>query len=261
MPSLIGIRIYPFKSLDPQCVDEVFVLPSGALAGDRRFALVDAQGDVINGKRTAAIQRLRTRFDPEHERLSLHVEETPEEHTFAVRSQRRELCDWLSRYFDMHVDIIENADAGFPDDVESPGPTIVSTGTLAEVARWFGLLSLDEARERFRANLEIDADAAFWEDQLLASGDRAVRFAIGEVELLGVNPCARCIVPSRHPRSGDMQHGFAKEFATRRRVTLPEWAPADRFDHFYRLTVNTRPTGTSGGTLRVGDELSILGVE
>jgi hypothetical protein len=42
---------------------------------------------------------------------------------------------------------------------------------------------------------------------------------------------------------------------------LPDWAPASRFDHFYRLCVNTRPVHSRQITLRVGDEIKILGVE
>ncbi|REK08623.1 MAG: MOSC domain-containing protein [Planctomycetota bacterium] len=259
MPKLSDISIYPFKSLDAQRVDEAVVLPSGALEGDRRFALVDVHGDWVNGKRTAEIHRLRSRFDPSNEQLTLRVEGTSEEHTFAVRAERKALTDWLSAFLGIAIDLIENPDAGFPDDSLSPGPTVISTATLAEVAGWFAPMGIEEARLRFRANLEIDVEEAFWEDRLLAGGDGAVRFRIGDVEFLGTNPCARCIVPTRNPQSGEVLHGLSKAFARRRRETLPAWAPADRFDHFYRLTTNTRPAGVSGGTLRVGDEVTILG--
>jgi MOSC domain-containing protein len=47
------ITIYPIKSLDGVAVDEIEVLPACGLANDRRFALQDANGRFINGKRTA----------------------------------------------------------------------------------------------------------------------------------------------------------------------------------------------------------------
>jgi len=35
---------------------------------------------------------------------------------------------------------------------------------------------------------------------------------------------------------------------------LPVWSPRDRFDHFYRMTTNTRvATSQSNQLLRVGD--------
>jgi hypothetical protein len=39
----------------------------------------------------------------------------------------------------------------------------------------------------------------------------------------------------------------------RRAATLPDWAERTRFDHFYRLTVNTRAPRQAGRTVRIGD--------
>jgi uncharacterized protein YcbX len=161
----------------------------------------------------------------------------------------------------MPVTIVENVDAGFPDDTQAPGPTVISRATLAEVASWYPGLTVEEARARFRANLEIDGVAAFWEDQLLAEGLGVVRFRIGEAELLGTNPCARCVVPSRNPVSGEPIREFAKTFARRREQSLAACAPRGRFDHFYRLAVNTRRADARPCVLRVGDEVRIIGVE
>jgi uncharacterized protein len=101
---------------------------------------------------------------------------------------------------------------------------------------------------------------AFWEDQLFGEDERSVvRFRIGEVNFEGSNPCARCPVPARDPQTAADLVGFQKRFTDLRRETLPPWAPAARFDHFYRLAVNTRvaPTET-GKTLRVGQILQIF---
>jgi uncharacterized protein YcbX len=88
-----------------------------------------------------------------------------------------------------------------------------------------------------------------------------MRFRIGEAELLGTNPCARCVVPSRDPVSGAPIREFAKTFARRREQSLAAWAPRGRFDHFYRLAVNTRRADARPCVLRVGDEVRIIGVE
>jgi uncharacterized protein YcbX len=261
MPKLAVIQIFPVKSLDAHRVEQAVVLPSGALEYDRRFALFDRAGDVMNGKRFPAIHRLRSRFDADALKLSLQVDGRGPIHEFDLSGSRSDLAAWLANYFDQPVTVEENTAGGFPDDVENPGPTLVSMGTIAEVARWFPGITLDEARARFRANLEVDTAEPFWEDRLLAENLGVVRFEIGAAQLLGTNPCARCPVPTRNPYTGEAIHGFAKAFAQQRQATLPDWAPPSRFDHFYRLSVNTRPVRSQPATIRVGDELKILGVE
>lgn len=261
MATLARIHLHPIKSFDPSRVTEAVLLPSGALEHDRRYALVDMQGNFINGKRTPAMHRLRSRLDLSSNRLTLRIEREPDEHLFQLNSDLPALTEWLSQYFETPVELLENSDGGFPDDTEFPGPTVISSGTLAAVASWFPGLAIDGARERFRANLEIEGVEPFWEDRLLAPGLGAVRFRIGDAELLGMNPCARCIVPTRDARSGESITQFAKTFARERKANLPGWAPAERFDHFYRLAVNTRPTSGRRVTIHEGDAVEILGVE
>ncbi len=236
------------------------LLPSGALEHDRRFALVDRAGEFINAKRTPAVHLLRTAFDPTTNRLTLRIENSHETAVFDVAAERREVGAWLADFFGMPVEVVEDRLRGFPDDPQSPGPTVIGAATLAEVASWFPGLTTAEARARFRANLEIDGVEAFWEDRFVAEDGRVVRFQIGDAQLLGTNPCQRCTVPTRNPRTGESTREFSKIFARRRESALPSWAPAGRFDHFYRLAVNTRPAVAERQVLRVGDEVRILGV-
>jgi uncharacterized protein YcbX len=152
---------------------------------------------------------------------------------------------------------------GFPDDAIANGPTIISTATLRTICEWFPELTLCEVRRRFRTTLEIDAEAegetlpSFWEDRLFGPANTyAVRFRIGEVNFEGSNPCARCSVPPRDSYTGRDIAGFQKRFSDLRRDTLPAWATAAHFDHFYRLAVNTCVAlSESGKTMRVGDRL------
>jgi uncharacterized protein YcbX len=259
MAKLARINLHPVKSFDPQAVERAKLLAAGAIEHDRRYALRDREGEFVNGKRTPAIHWLRSNFDPATGRLALRIEGTSEIHTFDVDAERPQLSAWLSDYFSLPLEFVENARGGFPDDTDSPGPTVVSTATLAAVAEWFTGLTLDDVRARFRANLEIEGVEPFWEDRLVAAGNRIVHFQIGEVELLGTNPCQRCVVPTRSPKTGEPLQDFAKTFAQRREETLPDWAPSSRFDHFYRLAVNTRRANGQAGTICVGDEVRILG--
>jgi uncharacterized protein YcbX len=185
--------------------------------------------------------------------------------TLAFPDDTERAADWFSAYFEQQI-IVRYAREGFPDDGFAPGPTIISTASLRAVCEWFPEISLDEARLRFRATLEIDADRsaatrtempAFWEDRLFAGDERSVvRFRIGDVAFEGSNPCARCVVPSRDPRTGEIILDFTRRFSERRRATIPPWSPEIRFDHYYRLAVNTRvPSTESGKLLRLGDSL------
>jgi hypothetical protein len=126
------------------------------------------------------------------------------------------------------------------------------------VATWFDGLAPGEVRRRFRANLEIDGVEPFWEDRLYSDEGGAVRFQVGDVVLDGTNPCQRCVVPTRSSETGERYDEFARIFESRRYETLPYWATRSRFDHFYRLAVNTRPVPGKEGTIRVGDEVTIL---
>lgn len=147
---------------------------------------------------------------------------------------------------------------GFPDDPTYFGPTIACTETLAEVTTWFPGLDLDSVRRRFRANLEVGGALPFWEDRLVAVGERLTAFSIGDVRLEGMEPWPRCAVPTRDPRTGTADPTFQKVFAERRCATLPAWAPRSRFDHFYRLCTGTRvPSSEAGKVLRVGDAVRL----
>jgi len=261
MAHLERIQIFPIKSLDPEILSESVMLPGGALEYDRLFGLMDNKGECINGKLTAAVHLLRTHYDGPTRRLELHVEGQEEKLRFDVDAERDRLIEWFAGYFRSPIEIYENPDGGFPDDFRFPGPTVVSTATLETVASWFPGLTLESVRRRIRANLEVGGVEPFWEDRLLAPGMGNVRFRVGPAELLGANPCARCVVPSRDPWTGETIREFSKTFTRRREETLPDWAPTNRFDHFFRIAVNTLPGAGDRRTIRVGDAVEILGIE
>jgi uncharacterized protein YcbX len=256
MPRLARIVIYPVKSLDGVAQDQARLLPSGALEHDRQWAIVDSQGRWVNGKRTPRIHRLRSAIDLSARKITLSADGVTR--AFAIDAERAGLERWLSDFFGLAVRLEENATSGFPDDTSAPGPTVVSAATLAAVTGWFPGLALPETRMRFRANLEIDDVEPFWEDRLYSEEGEAVRFQIGDVLLEGTNPCQRCVVPTRNPGTGERYDEFAATFEKQRYETLPWWATRSRFDHFYRLAVNTRPIAGRAATIRVGDEVKIV---
>jgi hypothetical protein len=232
-PRLVRIAIFPVKSLEAVEVSEATIAPGAGLVGDREYAIVDAEGKWVTGKRTPLVQRIRGPLD------------------VADRSAAEQK---LSRELGMPVHLERDPEKGFPDDTNAPGPTLVSTASLREAASWFGIGDLEEARRRFRANLEIDGVPAFWEDQLIGQW-----FRVGEVRLFGTNACARCVVPSRDSQTGEQTDpSFQRIFAERRQAALPTWSDPAHFSHYYRLALNTRVgEGEGGKPLRRDDMLEL----
>ena len=267
-PHVVNIRLHPIKSLDPVSVSEARISPSGGLALDRAWALFSIDGKWVNGKRTPAIHLIRAAYSPDLREVTLSVpgdrREVPKR-TFAFPGAYEDAAEWFSVFFEQQI-LVRYSENGFPDDTVASGPTIVSTASLESVVQWFGPtpqgfpgITLDEVRQRFRATLEINGVPAFWEDQLFGEDERSVvRFKIGQVNFEGSNPCARCPVPPRNPQTGEILEGFQKRFTQLRESTLPPGSPRPRFDHFYRLSTNTRvaPSETNK-LLRVGDPLRL----
>lgn len=255
---LARIDLYPIKSLDGISVQTALLLASGALCHDRTWALVDAAGRFVNAKRHARIHQVRSRFAANIAAVTLSLGDASPAQTFPLNDETAPLEQWFSNFFQQPVTLQRNDIMGFPDDTDSPGPTLISTATLQTVADWFGL-SLAESRRRFRTNLEIDGVPAFWEDQLFSADGAPVRFTIGEVAFQGINPCQRCIVPTRDPQTGEGMQGFQKRFMGQRAVTLPKGVARSRFNHFYRLAINTRVLPqTARHPLNVGDLITLV---
>jgi uncharacterized protein len=242
LPIVRDLRVYPIKGLAPVVVNAAAVLPSGALALDRRWALVDGRGRFVNGKNVASIHRLVVHYDADVGHVVI------DGHTFALREEGDAIAAACAEILGEPLTWAENTEVGFPDDLASPGPTLVSAASVAAVAGWFGFDG-DAARLRFRANIEVDGVDAFWEDAFYG---RSLR--VGDVEVQAINPCQRCVVPSRDAVSGEVTAGFQKRFAELRREHLPAQASTAPFNHYYRFTANTRVAPTEAGkTIRVGD--------
>jgi uncharacterized protein len=260
VPQLSRIVIYPIKSLDGVEVRQAKILQGGALEHDREFVMVDQTGEWVNGKRTAKVHQIRSQFHLNARVVTLSVQnQNPV--TFHLDHGRSGISGWLSHYFGSSVTLEQNTITGFPDDLISPGPTIISSSTIEQVASWFPDLEPENLRARLRTNLEVSDVPAFWEDQLYSSTG-TIAFQIGGINLQGVNPCQRCVVPTRDPMSGARTAGFQKTFVAKRKAQLLSWTATDslrvtridRFNHFYRLAVNTRIAPSEAGKqLQVGD--------
>ena len=258
IPYISKLYIYPIKALDGFEVKQVSILRSGAIKGDRQWAIFDQSGHFVNGKRHQRVHVLRSQFALDTSMVSLSVPGIKPTKKFDLFQEGNVLSNWLSEYFGFPVHLKRNIEQGFPDDTVSPGPTIISTATLEAIASWYPGLEVEEARRRFRANIEIAGVPAFWEDRLFREKGQTVDFLIGKVRFMGVNPCQRCVVVTRDSRTGEAYPNFQKTLVAKRRETLPEWALASRFNHFFRVAINTQlPISEEGKEICLGDEVII----
>jgi uncharacterized protein len=247
MIRLARITLYPIKSLDGVDVDSANLLPCGALEHDRQFKLIDEQGKQLNGKRCPLLHLVRATYAWQPLTVSLRFP-SGSEGGYRLPEDSATIAALFTKYLGEPCDVVENTQSGFPDDDEALGPTIIGAGSIRRVSDWFGGLGEDEIRRRFRANLKLDCEAPFWEDQL-ADGEP---FTIGAAQLIGL----RCPVPTRDSFTGDPMPMFQRDFATRRAAELPATSPREKFDHFYRLSVNTTvPHDVGVQHIAVGDEL------
>src|SRR2546430_12684354 len=72
-PRLASLSLYPIKSLDPMHVKEARMGPGGGLEFDRAWALYSADGQWVNGKRSAAVHLIRAVFAPDISSVTLSV--------------------------------------------------------------------------------------------------------------------------------------------------------------------------------------------
>jgi uncharacterized protein len=294
MPTLDRITIYPIKSLDGIDVESCGVLESAGLENDRRWRLVDMDGRVLNAKRSPVFHAIRAEYDLDERLVTLWVDPAAVAaaslpaadlhrlrglagHPRGQRSGGHAVrdsfhlvpgqggpCAWLSEVFGMGVLLQERADGGFPDDRDAPGPTLVSTATFVEVARWFGF-DLAESRRRFRVNLEIGGCDAFWEDTLASPARPELQpsllglppdlpvdpyadlpppepreFSIGEARFIATNVCRRCVVPTRDSRTGAVKESLRDAFEARRSRGMRADVDAGGWGSLYRLSIHTR---------------------
>lgn len=255
MAQVARLRVFPVKGLDGIDLEAARILEGGTLSYDREFAIVDADGEIINGKRTADVHRLDTGFDPATYTLTV---ETPagERREFDLDTDRDSCSRWLGAYCGMEVELRRDRATGFVDRRDM-GPSVVSTATLETVAGWFDELTVDSARRRLRANVEVSGVPAFWEDRFV--GANAPGFVAGGITFEGVTPCGRCVVPERDPDTGAAVADFRQQFMRKREETFPDWADPDAFDHYYTMMlIADVPPDDRGATVRVGDPVTVL---
>lgn len=257
-PQLSKIRIYPMKSLDAVELTEAEV-GIRSLLHDREFAMLASDGRFVNGKRTGRVNELKAHFDIQNGMVSLSPRTGGTIQQFELREKNRELEAYLSEFFDTEIAIIRRTKGELMDIPGTSSVTVLSEASLQSLHNDMELISLENIRLRFRANLELSGVDPYWEDQLFKGSGEGIRFKIGDVTMIGISPRARCNVPPKDPLTGETNKTFVKQMMLSRAHNLPAHSNLKDYGHFYHLTVNTYlPESEKGKILRLGDPIEIL---
>ena len=222
--------------------------------------MFDEAGKFINGKSNPGVHSLRSLYDPERESISFKLPTDDKWNTFHLKDDIAKIEMYLSSHFGIKTFLKQNKTGRFLDVPDLSGATLLSTASLEEVSTWYPDISLDQGRKRFRATLEIEGVPAFWEDQLFSEKGKCIEFKVGDVTLFGISPRERCVVPTRHPITGEITHAFSKLFSKMRASKIPSWSRLEEYGHYYHLSVDCSfPLSEIGKEIKIGDELRIIG--
>ena len=256
-PVVSKIFIYPIKSFDSVELTEVMI-GNSCLLHDREFAVFNAEGKYVNGKRTPRINELRSEFDLHDYSVTFKIEGESVSEKFNLLNDKAQIENFLSDFFGYKIFLERNETGRFLDVPDNSGITISSKASFEKLTEYFPDISLTQMRSRFRANIEISGTEPFWEDRLFSEPGSITEFRINDVKLIGISPRARCIVPTRDALTGITYPRFTKIFTEARMQTLPEWSKLDEFDHYYYLNVDVSiPESETGKKIKTGDEIII----
>jgi uncharacterized protein YcbX len=240
MYRLTQINVYPIKSLGGFSVQEATVERRG-LQYDRRWMLVDAQGQFMSQREIAAMTQLKTActtnflevFDHKSPENRLQIDLQPPlaemeklrvkiwSETCSARLYPQAINDWFSDQLGMSLRLVYMPDTArrradgryapkghFVSFADGFPYLLVGEASLADLNE---RLAVPVPMNRFRANLVFTGGKAYEEDQWSD-------FTIGNVAFRGVKPCGRCLVITTDQDTGTRYQEPLKTLATYRRT-------------------------------------------
>lgn len=252
------LHIYPIKALGHIELSEALI-GEHSLVNDRVFAMVDKTGRYLNGKRTSQVNLLKTTYDLERGAVTFLDTRTDSATEFELREGNDRLDEYLSDFFSMKLNLKYNVEGQFMDIPIVAALTVVSEASLRSLQKDLGQHSLESLRLRFRSTVEIAGVEAYWEENLYGKPDTDLHFKIGDVNLIGISPRARCSVPPQDPISGEIDRSFMKAMIDSRTKSMPKQSLLSDYGQVpYYLSVNVSlPKSETGKILRLQDEVVI----
>ncbi len=246
---ILSLTYYPVKSLGPVTASELDILAEGP-RWDREWMLVDETGKFVTQREIPKLsllhpfwrdQNLWIQFGEESFPVpvcSLEKPATVWKETLPVAYSDGKEKAWFQRNFGKSLQFVQIAKPRVPSHgvsvrfVDTLPLLICNQASLEELNRH---LSEPVGMERFRANIVVDGDRAWAEDE----------WAILEhsgMQLTREKPCTRCTIVNVAPESGQRLVEPLKTLSTLR-------------NHNGRVLFGVYFSISNGGKLRVGDSL------
>jgi uncharacterized protein YcbX len=261
---IASLHTYPVKGCH-RIDHDVARVEQWGLAGDRRWAMVDAEGVAVTQRDTPVLTQLRVRPRPGGLLLSapglpqISVDEPADGPKQFVRVFRSHLptparvaeSAWSSEFLGRPARLVWQADAGsraIGGTDEEGEPVSFADGWPMLLANEASLEALNDWLDepvpmtRFRPNLVVSGAPAWAEDDWSAHG---ARLQSGDVVLRAGPGCPRCVVTTIDQETGDKGRQPLHALGERR-----------RFGEGLLFAINLVPA--SSGSLRVGDEIRLI---
>jgi uncharacterized protein YcbX len=253
VPSVARLSIAPVRSLGLEHPDEIALTGLGVVE-DRRFFLADDVGRLVDRLVVGALVQIATHTDPDGQtlrmtfpdgrvidgdvRLGDHREIPIHGRTGVGHVVEGPWAEALSAFCERPITLIR---CDRPAGTRAGNPaSIVSDGSLAELARQSGLDQVDG--RRFRMLIELDGAEPHEEDGWIGH-----RVAIGEAVLAVTKPDARCAITTQDPNTGE------RDLDTLRNIIGYRGLREGKHADFGVLADVARP-----GRIRLGDTVNVL---
>lgn len=264
-----SMHIYPVKSMRGIPVERTILTASGLL-GDRRFMVVDPDGQFITQRECPVLAQIMALPQagylllrkgeeeamvaiPSGERLKVAVWRSIVDVAVAAESVNETLSRWIGRdtklvFADAQAARVANpewAGEGVPMGFADGYPVLVTTtGSLAALNRYLSEQGqLTVGMDRFRPNIVIDCDEEWAEDTWGA-------IEIGGERLDLVKPCERCVMTTQDQLTGEQGKGDPMPAMRHLHFSIDRRAPGPIFGW------NAVPRGQV--ELRAGDNVSVV---
>jgi uncharacterized protein YcbX len=232
---VVRISIAPVKALQVVNPEEVELTPAGVV-GDRRFWLLDADGNLANGKRFPQLMGIRPEWDEVTRRLALHLPdggvvegvvepgERFEAELYRTPHPSRVVAGpWqeaISEIAGEPLTLLWSERGAVDRGADRGGwASLVSRASIERLGVEAGAPEPPDGRQ-FRMLFEIDGVAAHEEDGWIGR-----RVQIGEAVVAPLGDVGRCAVTTRNADTGEFAFDTLKTLAAYRPDGVTEPLP------------------------------------
>ncbi len=227
MIELTQLAIYPIKSTAQISLSRAQISPFG-LEMDRRWMLIDDNGQMLTQRKHATLCLIKTTIQPDSLcvttpgmpalRLPLHTSNTPSfpavqatvwDDTCNASDCGQQAADWFSKFLKISARLVffpdnetRQVDLNFANQGDTTAFSdgfpylLISQGSLDDLNHRLSNHSTPVSMRRFRPNLVVSSTDAYAEDHWK-------KIRIGNIDFSIVKPCNRCSIPSIHTQTAE----------------------------------------------------------